>query len=181
MTKKKMYAVIVGCISILLIGTIIVCVLNMPRLYRGDRITGSFTMMINGEEYIPDVQTIKYENDENQPLDKEGNEFSIKGGKYGGYDICFELDNRVLAELSNDPVFKTYPNATTLSFFYVNSNWWNITNIVISVDMTKEIDGWALSTVVKYTEKRENGTQKKDETTTVSKYSGYYSQSVFGL
>ena len=185
MKSKKKQAIIIGCVSFFLIGVIIFYVLNIlhirNRLYLEDRITGSFSMTVNGKEYVPDIVTVKHNVYGTQRITIDGKKFSIKGGKYGLYDICYVIENKKLAELANDEVFKSYSDTTTLWFSYINSNWWNITNININVDITKEIGGWVVSTKTKYTEQKEYGTQKEDEVNIIGYYTGEDIQSQFGL
>lgn len=143
-TKRKIIIIVI----LVTVVSLIAFLLNMPfikvRLYRGDRISGTFNMSVNNQEYDPMEASVEYENNGTSRLTQDGKNFSIKGGEYGLYDITVYLDNGVIADIADDNSFKSYPENTSLSFLYLNANNWNISNIDINVKLEKEENEWKL-------------------------------------
>lgn len=158
---------IIIAITLMIIGSIVVAgilVSNNPYfkvcLYQKDRITGSFAMTVNGNEYNPIKESLEYENNGTQRLNENGKgDFSIKGGKYGLYKIAFYINNSELAELTNDKMFEMLPKSTPIIFAYFNKNWWNITVINLNAELIYENDEWVLKLRVNYTELNEDGSK----------------------
>lgn len=148
--KNKKAIVTISITLVLLI--IAVVTLSKNRIYFGDRITGTFTMTVAGNEYDPVEPMLEYENEGTQRLTSSGSDFSIKGGKYGAYKIGFVLDNKELYKLTEDKQFDTYTSNPSLTFLYFNTNWWHVTKMTLTAEM-KLINGeWMINTKVVYSE-----------------------------
>ena len=159
--KKK---IIVFSIIVFIFIIVVAAIINIdylkPRLYSGDRITGTIIIAVNGEKYYPNVETFEYENNGTQRLSYDGtSNFSIPGGKYGSYRIGFELDNKELYRLTKDVLFLSYETDPMLFFQYINTNWWHVTNMELSVEMENHNGEWILNTKVYYQENSEDGTE----------------------
>ena len=161
--NKTLRTIIIVALFIAIIG-ILAFAINSPyiktRIYIGDRITGFFAMSVDGKPYEPVDKTLEYENTGTQRLSTDIDGFKIKGGKYGMYNIGFILENKELYKLTNDDVFLTYPDKTNLCFRYLNTNWWHITNMNLTADLTKENGEWKLNVKAVYTESPEDGLHK---------------------
>jgi len=114
------------------------------RTFKGDRITGSFNMLVKNVEYNPPEATVEFDNNGTSRLYTSGNDFSIKGSGYGCYEIVFKLENEIFANITGDSAFNAYPRNTNLKFTYINANNWNIADINIKASLEKENDEWKL-------------------------------------
>ncbi|PKM63391.1 MAG: hypothetical protein CVU97_00180 [Firmicutes bacterium HGW-Firmicutes-21] len=152
MKTKNKIIVVIAAVAVVL-GCFIY-VFNTPymkvRMFNGDCITGSFNMTVNGMEYIPTEITFGYDNNETSRLTTSGKKFSIKGGRYGLYNIVFYLENDTFADIANDNLFKDYPSNTPLRLEHYNSNNWNITNIDIKAKLEFEDEEWILDVNISY-------------------------------
>ncbi|MCL2152012.1 MAG: hypothetical protein FWH57_03475 [Oscillospiraceae bacterium] len=151
-------------IAVLMICIIISSVLfinkgsNKYRFYSGDRITGTFTMTVAGDEYDPVEEILEYENTGTQRLKTTSIDgFSIKGGKYGSYKISFMLDNKELYRLTGDAFFEKQTSNPILTFQYINTNWWHVTNMTLTAEMIEENDEWVVNVEVVYSEPLKSG------------------------
>ncbi|MDD2269807.1 MAG: hypothetical protein PHY15_09755 [Eubacteriales bacterium] len=82
-TKRKIIIIVI----LVTVVSLIAFLLNKPfikvRLYRGDRISVTFNMSVNNQEYDPMEASVEYENNGTSRLTQDGKNFSIKGGEYG--------------------------------------------------------------------------------------------------
>ena len=144
-TSKRIF---ISTLILLAIVNLGIYLINIPfikvRMFSGDRITGSFNMSVNNIEYDPVEASVKYEKSGTYRLTQNGNDFSIKGGEYGRYDIVFYLENRIFFDITDDNSFNNYPEQTPLCFSYINAPNWNIADIYIKVSLEKEGDDWNL-------------------------------------
>jgi hypothetical protein len=117
-------------------------------------------MTVNGIEYSPVEKILEYENTGTQRLQYDYSGFSIKGGKYGSYKISFLLDNKELHRLTGDPLFDTYATNPTLTYQYINTNWWHVTYMTLMVEMvlSSDDDEWVVNIKIVYSEPLESGT-----------------------
>ena len=144
--------IIIGSILVINKGS------NKYRFYSGDRITGTFTMTVAGDEYNPVEEILEYENTGTQRLQTTSiHGFTIKGGKYGSYKISFMLDNKELYRLTGDTFFETQTSNPILTFQYINTNWWHVTNMTLTAEMNVKNDEWVVNVKVFYSEPLENG------------------------
>ncbi len=158
--KKKWIIFISVVLTLILISVILLMTLPYfkNRIYTGDRITGTFSMTVAGKPYKPTDETLEYENNGTQRLADDGaGNFTIKGGKYGGYKIVFILENDKLFELTQDPIFESYDSDPTLTFFYINANWWHITEMTLTAEMVLSDEQWVINCKAVYKESTENG------------------------
>lgn len=128
------------------------------RIYMSDRITGTFSMTVTGKPYNPTDETLEYESKGMQRLKNDGvGNFSIKGGKYGGYKIGFTLENEEIYELTQDSIFLSYASDPALTFFYINVNWWHIMEMTLTADMVFSDNQWVINCKAIYKESTESG------------------------
>lgn len=158
--KKRV--IIVVCVAVAVVLVAGVALTTLPyfknRLYLGDRFTGAFSMTVSGIPYVPTDATVEYENQGTQRLATDGaGQFRIKGGSYGNYQIGFILDNNKLYELTNHPLFKAYSLSPTLTFRYMNVNWWHVTEMILTANMSLSDGHWTLDCQAVYKESTENG------------------------
>ncbi|MFV0341827.1 MAG: hypothetical protein ACK5JH_02895 [Anaerocolumna sp.] len=154
--------IILGCATVTILSIIIILSLlsGVPlknRFYLKDRITGTFTMTVYGKDYDPVDEILEYENEGTKQLNIVGSNFSIKGGKYGSYKISFSLDNEELFQLTGDELFAHYTSNPTLTYQYINTNWWNVTKMKLSADMTLVNGNWVINMKTVYSETLEDG------------------------
>jgi len=83
--------------------------------------------------------------------------FSIKGGEYGSYKISFLLDNKELYRLTGDTLFDAYTLNPILTYQYINTNWWHVTEMALTAEMVLINDEWIVNTKVVYSEPLESG------------------------
>ena len=160
--KKK--TIIASSLAVLVSGLIIVTLLILSgsapikyRFYSGDRITGTFIMTVNGVDYNPDEEFLEYENTGTQRLHTDDSGFSIKGGRYGSYKIGFLLDNKELYRLTGDELFEAYASNQTLTYQYINTNWWHVTEMSLTAEMVLINGEWIVKTKIVYSEPLESG------------------------
>lgn len=115
-------------------------------------------MKVNGVDYYPKEEMIEYEKEGPQRLNNDYSGFSIKGGAYGSYKISFLLDNKELYRLTEDPLFKSYTSTPILTYQYINTNWWHVTNMTLTAEMVLDHDEWVVNTKIVYSEPLKNGT-----------------------
>ena len=156
---KKKLIISICIISIFIIGILFIAFPYLKnRIYTDDRITGTFSMTIMGKLYNPTDETLEYESEGTQRLKNDGvGNFSIKGGEYGGYKIGFILENDKLFELTQDSIFESYESDPTLTFFYINANWWHITEMTLTADMVLSGEHWVINCKAVYKESTDNG------------------------
>ncbi|PWM43840.1 MAG: hypothetical protein DBX47_06470 [Clostridiales bacterium] len=159
MKKQKFILIITVIICVVIITTIIV--VNIPyfrvRLYTADRITGTFSMNIEGVDYKPLKESFEFDGACIKKTNDNNGYFSLKGGKYGAYNIGFYIENNILAGITKDESFNSLTDSTLLLFTYINSNWWNITEINLNADLVQENNQWILKIKVDYREQQEDG------------------------
>ena len=97
----------------------------------------------------------RYENNGKIRLENDTENFKIKGGKYGRYEIGFMLSEDVLYKLTNDEKFKRYGDLD-LSIAYLNTNWWHISELDIEIDVVKDDGEWYVCYDVELEEPLEN-------------------------
>ena len=172
MSNKKILCNIGITFTILVIAVVVLCNLNFikTRFYFGDRITGTFSMTVDGKEYDPIEEMLEYENEGTQRLTTSISGFSIKGGSYGSYKIGFLLDNKELYKLTGDEKFNLYTTNSLLTFQYINTNWWHITKMTLTAEMSLVDGEWIISTKVVYSEPLENGEVSESTVEKVFKY-----------
>lgn len=156
---KKTFILGAVIILIIMIGVVISTLAYFQtRFSTKARITGTYEIIVNGAEYHPEEEFLEYENNGTQRLNNDGDgKFQIQGGKYGEYRISFYLDNNILSKRTNDDVFNTLPEKTLLTFSYINTNWWHVTDMQLTADLFKESNEWMLKIKACYTESTEDG------------------------
>jgi len=162
---RKKWTVPVGIVITLLLidGLAFLMLPTIPyRLHIGDRITGTFSMTVAGEPYRPADATLGFFDGDKgaQKIKFDGGssgKFSIKGGEYGKYTIGFILDNEELYKLTRNPKFLSYNCDPTLTFEYVNANWWHVTKLTLTAEMVSLNDTWAIKCKAVYREPTERG------------------------
>ena len=156
--KKKI--IITSCLAVLALTAFIAILFISPlkyRFYSGDRITGTFVMTVNGADYDPVEEILEYENEGTQRLHNDNSGFSIKGGEYGSYKISFLLDNKELYRLTEDVIFDAYTSNPVLTYQYINTNWWHITEMALTAELDLVNDEWVVTAKVVYREPLESG------------------------
>ncbi|MBE6836102.1 MAG: hypothetical protein E7515_07650 [Ruminococcaceae bacterium] len=165
--KKKVFIAIGVVIAVAITLTVVFFPFIKTRLYLKDRIKGHVEILINGTQYS--IDSLKYTtptDKEETELSIENGEFSIKGGEYGEYEFSFSIDNDIIRNHFDNISFNALPK-TVLSFVYLNSNWWNITDMFFTIDI-REKDGEPIVNLsVEYDESSE--TYQKNETETTEK------------
>ena len=85
--------------SVIMAIVLVICAFNYQwiyyRFYPFDRITGEYEISINDKEIDSVDEYYEYENDGKIRLENDTENFKIKGGKYGRYEIGFVLSNAV--------------------------------------------------------------------------------------
>lgn len=152
---KKVFLILVTIVAVILV----VCVFNYKwiyyRCYPFDRITGEYEITVNGKEIDMFNEYYEYENNGKIRLENDTENFKIKGGKYGRYEIGFVLNEDVLYKLTNDEKFKEY-GSLDLSIAYLNTNWWHISELDIEIDIVKDNGEWYVCYDVELGEPLEN-------------------------
>ena len=138
---KKCFLIIATIIAIVLV----ICVFNYKwiyyRFYPFDRITGEYEISVNGKEINAIDEYYEYENSGKIRLENDTENFKIKGGKYGRYEIGFVLSEDTLYKITNDEEFKGNGNVD-LSIAYLNTNWWHISELDIEINIVKDNGEW---------------------------------------
>jgi len=160
MKRKAVLLSVIGLV--LLIITVTIFIISTPYplkyfFYSGDRITGTFTMTVAGVEYDPVEEMLEYENQGTQRLHDDINGFTIRGGAYGSYKISFLLDNTILYQLTGDTFFETFTSKPILTYQYINTNWWHVTEMTLTAEMVIVNEEWVINTKTIYSEPLENG------------------------
>ena len=158
MTKRK--TIILVSILILIAVVVADFAFNFKYIYhRGypfDRITGTYTITIEGEENNLQMdEYYDFDNSGKVRLASDTESFKIKGGEYGLYKIGFMINGNDLYKATDDKYFLNQ-DTFDLSFSYMNANWWNIADIDIKIDLVKE-DKWCAVYKIEYTQLIENG------------------------
>ena len=145
--------------SVIMAIVLVICAFNYQwiyyRFYPFDRITGEYEISINDKEIDAVDEYYEYENSGKIRLENDTENFKIKGGKYGRYEIGFVLSNAVLYEMTNDEKFKECGDID-LSIAYLNTNWWHISELDIEINMVKDNDEWYVYYDVELEEPMEN-------------------------
>ena len=152
---KKRVLILASVISLILV----ICAFNYKwiyyRFYPFDRITGEFEISLNGKEINAVDEYYEYENGGKIRLENDTENFKIKGGKYGKYEIGFVINEPTLYKLTNDEKFKGNGNID-LSIAYLNTNWWHISELDIEINIVKDNDEWYVYYDVELEEPMEN-------------------------
>ena len=152
---KKRVLILASVISLILV----ICAFNYKwiyyRFYPFDRITGEFEISLNGKEISGVDEYYEYENGGKIRLENDTENFKIKGGKYGKYEIGFVINESTLYKLTNDEKFKGNGNID-LSIAYLNTNWWHISELDIEINIVKDNDEWYVYYDVELEEPMEN-------------------------
>ena len=142
-----------------IIFVLVICAFNYKwiyyRFYPFDRITGEYEISVNGKEIETVDEYYEYEIGGKIRLENDTENFAIKGGKYGRYEIGFVLSEDVLYKLTNDEKFKEN-GSIDLSIVYFNTNWWHISELDIEINIVKESDDWYVCYDVKLEKPLEN-------------------------
>lgn len=163
--KKILMSTLAALVLTLFITALFVLSSPVPikyRFYSNDRIKGTFTMTVAGKEYDPVDEILEYENEGTQRLQDGYSGFSIKAGKYGSYKISFVLDNKELYRLTGDTLFENYTSNPILTFQYINTNWWHVTEMTLTAEMVLVNDEWIVNTKIIYSEPLESGSISED-------------------
>ena len=152
---KKCFSIL----SIIIAVVLVICAFNYKwiyyRFYPFDRITGEYDISVNGKEINSVDEYYIYDNSNKVRLENNTENFKIKGGKYGKYEIGFVLSEDDLYQLTNDERFKGNGNID-LSVAYLNANWWHISELDIEIDIVKENGEWYVCYNVELEEPFEN-------------------------
>lgn len=146
---KKLFAVM------LTVALIIIIIAFVPslraRFYLGDRIKGKITASVNGADF-PLVSTASYvyDSSSSKKLSFDSTNFTIRGKGYGAYDLCFKLNNKSLAEVTNDSRFLTLPDETELHFVYINLDKLNRADIELNAELYSEGNMWKIRLTADY-------------------------------
>ena len=156
--NKRMKKVIL-IFSVIMAIVLVICAFNYQwiyyRFYPFDRITGEYEISINDKGIDAVDEYYEYENSGKIRLENDTENFKIKGGKYGRYEIGFVLSNAVLYEMTNDEKFKECRDID-LSIAYLNTNWWHISELDIKIDIAKINGEWYACYDVELEEPLEN-------------------------
>lgn len=154
--KMKKIFIILG---IFLTLVLTICAFNYKwiyfRFYPFDRITGEYEISLNGKEINTVDEYYKHENNDKIRLENDTENFKIKGGKYGRYEIGFVINEDTLYKLTDDETFKGNGDID-LSIAYFNTNWWHISELDIEINIVKENDEWYVYYDVELEEPLEN-------------------------
>lgn len=152
--KKK-----ISILSIVFAFVLVICAFNYKWIYYHfypfDRITGEYEINVNGKEINAIYEYYEYENDGKIRLENDTENFKIKGGKYGRYEIGFVLSGDIIYKLTNDEKFKGNGNVD-LSVAYLNTNWWHISELDIEINIVKDNGEWYVCYDVELEEPLEN-------------------------
>ena len=152
---KKVFLILATIIAIILV----ICAFNYEwiyyRFYPFDRITGEYEVSVNGKETNTVDEYYEYENSGKIRLENDTENFKIKGGKYGRYEIGFVLSGDILYKITNDEKFKECGDID-LSIAYFNTKWWYISELDIEIDIVKDKDEWYVCYDVELEEPLEN-------------------------
>ncbi len=152
--KKK-----ISILSIVFAFVLVICAFNYKWIYYHfypfDRITGEYEITVNGKEINAIDEYYEYENDGKIRLENDTENFKIKGGKYGRYEIGFVLSGDIIYKLTNDEKFKGNGNVD-LSVAYLNTNWWHISELDIEINIVKDNGEWYVCYDVELEEPLEN-------------------------
>ena len=152
---KKIFLIL----AIVIAFVLAICAFNYKwiyyRFYPFDRITGEFEISLNGKEINAVDEYYEYENGGKIRLENDTENFKIKGGKYGKYEIGFVINEPTLYKLTNDEKFKGNGNID-LSIAYLNTNWWHISELDIEINIVKDNDEWYVYYDVELEEPMEN-------------------------
>ena len=152
---KKWFSIL----SIIIAVILVICAFNYKwiyyRFYPFDRITGEYDISLNGKQINSIDEYYEYENSGKIRLENDTENFKIKGGKYGRYEIGFVLSEDTLYKLTNDEKFKGNRNLD-LSIAYLNTNWWHISELDIEINIVKDHDEWYVCYDVELEEPLEN-------------------------
>ena len=133
--------IIVFAVSILIALFFVFMPYIKTRMYFKNRITGHINILINGVE--TELSMIKYitpdSSDENTLVINNGI-FELKGGEYGQYEFIITISNDVFYSKSEKATSINTASDTVIKFNYINSNWWNITDMFLKIEMN-ENDG----------------------------------------
>ena len=146
-------------LSIVFTFVLVICAFNYKwifyRFYPFDRITGEYEISVNGKEIYPVDEYYEYENSGKIRLKNDTENFKIKGGKYGRYEIGFVISEDILYKITNDKKLKEHGNID-LSVTYLNTNWWNISELDIEINIVKDNGEWYVCYDVELEEPLEN-------------------------
>ncbi len=138
---------------------LLICALNYKWIYYYcypfDRITGEYEISVNDIDIDAIDEYYQYENDGKVRLSNDTENFKIKGGNYGRYEIGFMLSGDVLYETTNDEKFKECEDID-LSIAYFNTNWWHISELDIEINIVKDNNEWYVCYNVELEEPLEN-------------------------
>ena len=152
---KKIFLIL----AIVIAFVLAICAFNYKwiyyRFYPFDRITGEFEISLNGKEINAVDEYYEYENGGKIRLENDTENFKIKGGKYGRYEIGFVLNEDTLYKLTNDEKFRGNGNID-LSIVYFNTNWWHISELDIEINIVEDNDEWFVCYDVALEEPMEN-------------------------
>ena len=152
---KKWFSILAIIIAVVLV----ICAFNYKwiyyRFYPFDRITGEYEISVNGKKINDIDEYYEYENGGKIRLENDTENFKIKGGKYGRYEVGFVLSEDTLYKLTNDEQFKENGNVD-LSIAYFNTNWWHVSELDIEINIVKDNDEWYVCYDVELEEPLEN-------------------------
>ena len=152
---KKIFLIL----AIVIAFVLAICAFNYKWIYYHfypfDRITGEFEISLNGKEINAFDEYYEYENGGKIRLENDTENFKIKGGKYGKYEIGFVINGATLYKLTNDEKFKGNGNID-LSIAYFNTNWWHISELDIEINIVKDNGEWYVGFDVELEEPLEN-------------------------
>ncbi len=150
---------IILILTTILVFVLLICAFNYKwiyyRFYPFDRITGEYEISVNGKEINVIDEYYQYGNDGKIRLPNDTENFKIKGGKYGRYEIGFVLSGDVLYKITNDEKFKECEDID-LSIAYFNTNWWHISELDIEINIVKDNKEWYVCYNVELEEPLEN-------------------------
>lgn len=138
MNMKKSIKITVFCVFIVVIACAGIFHTDIyVRCYPKDRISGKYTVTLDGEtiDYV-----VRYTSDsQNQvkPCGENGT-VGIKGGEYGVYKVIFS------------PVADAGKSLPDIELEIFNTNWWNIINFELSCDLKQVGDEYTLDASLAY-------------------------------
>ena len=131
-------------LSVVVVMILIIVAFNYKwiyyHLYPFDRITGTYSITVNGESINSIEQYYESEPSKKIRLENDTKSFKIKGG-YGMHKIGFIVDNDVLYKTTNDERFKECDDIN-LDFSYFNTNGWHVIEFDIKIDIVDEAGTW---------------------------------------
>lgn len=155
--RRRLFICSVAVIVCLIMAIIAFFPFIKTRLYSGNRITGHVELIINGVNMsVNSSKIITPDDDKNSELKIEDGAFSIKGGEYGKYIFSFEVDDETIRKAFNHDISLNTDLIKNIEFTYFSSNWWNITDMVLTIEINEKGNELVMDLKAEYCEQSDN-------------------------